>query len=336
MFRWYHTTLDYNNERNISWVDKIRAYAVHACGPFTSNMGAFLKYRRIYQNYTSVLQNLFRNKYPISAVLRRGNQIQLRNHFEASFVTFMEDIGCQDYEISDKKVTIPITLQSNNKPRVELYQVTSEGEIIDIFFNKVYEFLPVQGNIVVDIGANIGDSCIYFALRGASKIIAIEPFPKSYDAAKKNIEVNGFTNKTSLKLSGCAAKRGNINIDPLYRSDHSSRLVDFGRGVKIPLVTLRDILDENKVSEEKMVLKMDCEGCEYDTILFSDCDTLRSFSHIQLEYHNGYQNLKEKLENCGFDVSVTKPLLAKSSTKGHRGTFYVGQLYATRRQENNI
>lgn len=334
MFRWYQTNLDYDNERNVSWVDSMRAYAIYACSPFTSNICAFLKYRRVYQNYTSVLQHLFRNKYPISAVLRRGNQIQLRNHFEASFVTFMEDIGCQDYEISNKIVTIPVTFQSNNKTKVELYQVTSEREIIDIFFNKVYEFLPVHGNIVVDIGANIGDSCIYFALRGARKIIAIEPFPKNYDAAKKNIEVNGFTDKTSLKLSGCAAKRGNINIDPLYRSDHSSRLVDFGQGVKIPLVTLRDILDENKVSEEeKMVLKMDCEGCEYDTILFSDCDTLRSFSHIQIEYHNGYQNLKEKLENCGFDVSVTKPLLAQFSIKDHRGTFYVGQLYAIRRQE---
>jgi FkbM family methyltransferase len=333
LFRWYHTTLNYNNERNVSWIDKIRAYAVYACSSFTSNIGGFLKYRRIYQNYTSVLQHLFRNKYPISALLRRGNQIQLGNHFEASLVTFMEDIGCQDYEISDNKVTFYKTFQSNNKTKVELYQVTSEGEIIDIFFNKVYEFLPVQGNIVVDIGANIGDSCIYFALRGARKIIAIEPFPKNYDAAKKNIEVNGFTDKTFLKLSGCAAKRGHINVDPLYRSDHSSRLVDFGQGVKIPLVTLRDIIDENKVSEEMVVLKMDCEGCEYDIILFSDCDTLRSFSHIQIEYHNGYQNLKEKLENCGFDVSVTKPLLARSSIKGHRGTYYVGQLYATRRQE---
>jgi len=331
LFRWYHTTLNYKSERNVSWTDKIRAYVVYAWSPFKSNIGAFLKYRRIYQNYTSVLQHLFRNKYPISALLRRGNQIQLGNHFEASLVTFMEGIGCQDYEISNNKVTFYRTFQSNNKRKVELYQVTSEGEIIDIFFNNVYEFLPVQGNIVVDIGANIGDSCIYFALRGASKIIAIEPFPKNYDAAKKNIEVNGFTDKTFLKLSGCAAKRGDIYIDPLYGSDHSSRLVDFGQGVKIPLVTLRDILDKNKVSEEKMVLKMDCEGCEYDTILFSDCDTLRSFSHIQIEYHNGYQNLKEKLENCGFDVSVTKPLLAQSSIKGHRGTFYAGQLYAIRR-----
>jgi FkbM family methyltransferase len=243
----------------------------------------------------------------------------------------MEDKGHHDYEITDDKVTIPTSFQSNNKSKVELYQATSEGEIIDIFFNKIYEFLPVQGNIVVDIGANIGDSCIYFALRGASKVIAIEPFPRNYDAAKNNIEINGLTDKISLKLSGCTSKAGFVNIDPLHMSDHSSRLVDFGQGVKIPLVTLQDILDENKISE-KIVLKMDCEGCEYDTILFSGDDTLRSFSHIQIEYHNGYRNLKEKLENYGFNVSVTKPVLVKSTINDRRRTFYVGQLYATRRQ----
>jgi FkbM family methyltransferase len=252
-----------------------------------------------------------------------------------SFVTFMGDIGLHEYEITDDRITIYLTLQSNKakKTKVELYGASSEGEILDIFFNRIYEFLPVQGNIVVDIGANIADSCIYFALKGATKIFAIEPYPRNYDIANKNIKVNGFTYTVSLKLSGCAGKRGDISIDPLYRSDHSSRLVEFEQGIKIPLVTLKDILDENKLWDEKKVLKMDCEGCEYDTILFSDCHTLRSFSHIQIEYHNGYQNLKEKLENCGFYVSVTIPLLARSSIMGQRRRYYVGQLYATRRQE---
>lgn len=324
-----------NRKINVSWVDQVRAYAVYAYTPLTSYIYSFQKYRRVYQNYLSVLQHVIRGKYPISAILRRGNQLLLHNHFEASFVTFMEDIGYKEYQINDDRITISSTLQPNKarKNRVELYGATSEGEITDIFFNRIYEFLPVQGNIVVDIGANIGDSCVYFALKGATKIFAIEPYPKNYDIANKNIEVNGFTNTVSLKLSGCAAKRGDIIIDPLHQSDHSSRLVDFGKGVKVPLVTLKDILDENKLWEEKIVLKLDCEGCEYDTILFSDCDTLRYFSHIQLEYHNGYQNLKQKLENCGFHVSVTRPLLARTSIMGQRRTYYVGQLHATRRQE---
>ena len=34
---------------------------------------------------------------------------------------------------------------------------------------------------------------------------------------------------------------------------------------------------------------------------------LKKFSHIIIEYHFGYKNLKEKLEKNGFKVSVTRP-----------------------------
>ncbi len=52
---------------------------------------------------------------------------------------------------------------------------------------------------------------------------------------------------------------------------------------------------------------MDCEGCEYDVIKSTSDEILKKFSHIQIEYHLGYFDLKKKLENCGFDVTVTKP-----------------------------
>jgi hypothetical protein len=39
---------------------------------------------------------------------------------------------------------------------------------------------------------------------------------------------------------------------------------------------------------------MDCEGCEYDTILPSTADTLKFFSHIQVEYHQGLPESKRK------------------------------------------
>jgi predicted RNA methylase len=48
-----------------------------------------------------------------------------------------------------------------------------------------YRFLRVEGKIVIDIGVNIADSSIYFALKGADKVIAIEPFPRNYETAKK-------------------------------------------------------------------------------------------------------------------------------------------------------
>jgi FkbM family methyltransferase len=189
---------------------------------------------------------------------------------------------------------------------------------------------------LLDIGANIGDSCVYFALRGSSRIIAIEPFPRNYELAKKNIDVNRFTDRIILLLAGCAAETGNIIVDPLYKSNGRSRLVGFKQGIKIPLLTLRDILIKNNISSGEAVLKMDCEGCEYETILSSTADTLRYFSHIELEYHRGYKNLKEKLEKCGFQVSVTRPIMKHSNSNQGKSTTYTGYLYAIKKRTTRI
>ena len=65
-------------------------------------------------------------------------------------------------------------------------------------------------------------------------------------------------------------------------------------------MTLEDILNKYNAPNGKTVLKMDCEGAEYEIILFATVDTLLRFNHLLIEYHYGYKNLKEKLEECGF------------------------------------
>jgi FkbM family methyltransferase len=305
------------------------AFIVFACRLFTKHIRAALAYRRIYRNYRRVILYILRNEYPIEAVYKAGNCILLHNRLEAGLATRLADIGCKEYEIADDKVTIFLfEFGTNRKRKLELNDAVSNGDLSGVFFDKIYDFLPVHGKTVIDIGANIGDSCIYFALRRARKVIAIEPFPRSYKVAKKNIYVNGFASKVVLQLAGCNAEAGEITVDPFYRSNGGSRLVDFKEGIKIPLLTLQEILIQNNVSRGEAVLKMDCEGCEYDTILSCTDDTLGFFTHIQLEYHHGYKNLKEKLENCGFHVSVTRPLQEHLTSFQDKEKEYTGYLYA--------
>jgi len=45
-----------------------------------------------------------------------------------------------------------------------------------------------QSKSVVDIGAFVGDTAIYFAIKGAEKVIAIEPHPGAYEELAENIE----------------------------------------------------------------------------------------------------------------------------------------------------
>jgi FkbM family methyltransferase len=326
---------NYNIDRNVSRSDQFIAFTVYLRRTFTSHVHAVINYRRTYRNYMDVILHVLKNEYPVKAIYRNGISIQLHNRSEMSLATWLVANGIKEFEFADDKIKITsVQIEKNNKIKLELFDAISNGDILEIFVRKVYDFLPVEGKTVIDIGANIGDSCIYFALRNASKVIGIEPFPKNYRAAEKNIEVNGFANKITLQLAGCNDSGGAITIDPHYESEGRSTLVNSKQGVKIPLFTLRDILSQNNVRKGEAVLKMDCEGCEYDAILSSSADTLRFFSHIQIEYHLGYENLKEKLQNCGYHVSVTRPLLEKSSpTQGHK-TMYTGYLYAINEEQD--
>jgi len=80
-----------------------------------------------------------------------------------------------------------------------------------------------------------------------------------------------------------------------------SLFVSSGKGKKIPMYSLKTIVEEYKI--ENAVLKMDCEGCEYN-LLNEDDETLKKFNRIVLEFHYGYKNIDYKLRNTGFSTKA--------------------------------
>ena len=72
------------------------------------------------------------------------------------------------------------------------------------------------------------------------------------------------------------------------------------------MIPLQDIINKYEIPKSS-VLKIDCEGCEYDIIENISFETISYFSNIQIEYHLGYKKLKNKLESFGYTVQVSKP-----------------------------
>jgi len=61
----------------------------------------------------------------------------------------------------------------------------------------------------------------------------------------------------------------------------------------------------NEFDIKEAVLKMDCEGCEYN-ILNEDDVVLKKFKRIVLEFHYGYKNIESKLKHAGFSTEVLR------------------------------
>jgi hypothetical protein len=93
-------------------------------------------------------------------------------------------------------------------------------------------------------------------------------------------------------------------------------------GSNIYFYSLRELVDKYSTNSPA-VLKLDCEGCEYDIIFSNDRILLGKFSHIQIEYHYGYEDLKKHLIGAGFTVSYTNP-------KVNNNGMQIGWIYATK------
>jgi len=261
--------------------------------------------RKTYENSFGVLRKVLKQEFPVDAVLKNGKHVLLRTFNAMFFIAYSQDTPGIQYNIDDDVVIIP-PLKSITDKEVKLYGGINNGDIVYGFLKGDYSNLPVMDKTIIDIGSNIGDTPIYFSIHGAKRVVGLEPFPKNYELAKRNILSNNLSDVITLIPAGCSSQVGQITIDPEYGSNIESQLVESNKGTTIPLLTLEEIVKKYDIPDGS-ILKMDCEGCEYESILSASETTLQRFSHIQIEYHLGYRDLKEKLERCGFKVTISKP-----------------------------
>jgi len=122
----------------------------------------------------------------------------------------------------------------------------SNGAIPDVFFAEDYRYLNPSGETVIDIGANIGDTAIYFALNGASKVIALEPYINSYNCAINNIILNNLKDTIMLLNAGYGID-SQVLVDPQSNANVSSILIPSKTGVSVKIYSLRTLLNEYKI-----------------------------------------------------------------------------------------
>jgi FkbM family methyltransferase len=271
---------------------------------------AFLKSRELFRSWFSAGLKYYLSKYGLAVnhiKLKCDNdrEYTLTRHLYPYIVNAYYD-GLIDGVECDEAMYLIIDVGSY-RLRLHVDSAFFIGDVVlENFVGGAYDDLDVGGRTVVDVGAGVGDTAILFSLRGARRVIALEPYPRLYGEASLNIRANGLADRVVLVNAGLGATDGEVCAD-LGDVEGYSVFRPGGRcDVKVRMYTLRTLIKEFEV-EEGSALKMDCEGCEYEAVLNADPGDLAVFSQIVIEYHDGYREIKRHLEAAGFSTEV-KPI----------------------------
>lgn len=165
----------------------------------------------------------------------------------------------------------------------------------------------LNGKIVVDIGAFIGDSSIAYALSGAT-VHAFEAVPIFAHYALNNVRLNKLEDRISIHPVGLSNQSDLVeNIDEVRSiASMSHNCLPDDTSQKVQMVNALDYLKKQGITRADIV-KMNCEGCEYH--LLGDKQLLRYLNpeHLLVDYHFGSQPLVKLFAECGYQVKDSDP-----------------------------
>lgn len=173
----------------------------------------------------------------------------------------------------------------------------AENYILDIYHSKHLRI----GDIVLDIGAGIGDFTVLASRRigPSGKVIAIEPNPDDYRLLQDNIKTNRCNNVIAIK-KGISDHKGEEEI------------TFAGRTFSFQVDRLENVLKENDIEDDVNFVKMDIEGFESE-VLLSSVDILRHSQAIAIELHQTKEMVDNILLREGFAFrQITKLDIYKS------------------------
>lgn len=207
------------------------------------------------------------------------------------------------------KDTTDITLIKSHRPvRITFRKNQSDLYILrENFVHNIYDFeyekfLP-EVSYILDLGANIGLSSLYFQMRFQNaQIICVEPVQENIEILKQNAYINNFS--WEVEKAAIQAKQAEVILYPnewwssstVTKSVANKRESHTGRfehklkltPKKIKGLTVSNILDKYQIATAD-ILKMDIEGAEEQCILDSP-QWLRRVKVLIIEIHEKYVN----------------------------------------------
>lgn len=219
----------------------------------------------------------------------------------AGFINIV--FGPEVYPHPEKNLHVEATKPLPDKEYLKSQDPATFQEIFEVNSYKAHEH-EIRGKTVVDVGANIGLFTLRCVELGAKQVISVEAQPVVYSLGLTH-NVSGCSNVKPL----CAAVSDTDGQTVHILNHNVGSKVGGDQGDLTTTITLQTLIKD--MDNEDMVLKLDCEGSEYNIVMTSSPEVLRRFSYIYMEVHEdanpseqyrGLGMIVDKMKACGFEL----------------------------------
>jgi FkbM family methyltransferase len=175
--------------------------------------------------------------------------------------------------------------------RIDGVAVDSGFEIVaETFLLEQYRLKdivePGTGDVVLDCGAYMGETALWFAQRvgKSGRVVAFEPAVHSAEGLRRNLAANRSVEMAPVTVMDCAvsSSAGLLQFDTSaslqqfdIRAEDSSH-ADTTSTESVPAVTIDDVVEEQHLGRVDFI-KMDIEGGEVDALRGAE-ETLKRFT----------------------------------------------------------
>ncbi|CAN5312595.1 FkbM family methyltransferase [soil metagenome] len=186
----------------------------------------------------------------------------------------------------------------------------------EIWLDEVYapkDYDIKSNNIVFDIGGNIGVFAFYAATKASNvKVYSYEPFPQNAKFFEQNLNKSRLNNVTlyNQAVAGESTQRKLHVHESWIKHSLTEDSLD-SNSISVDCVSLNQALEN---FAECDLLKLDCEGSEYEILYASSTETLGKIKRIVGEYHNldsekkNGESMRKFLEENGYQIDIFQTL----------------------------
>ena len=331
-----------NHDALAGLMDEITAKADATASNLTD---ASIKIESVSANVFQTLSRIDNIKSDIDKVINNNEIHDINQKLDKIFnkiASLDNDVNKKDYVITDDRVEIIKNLIKDERAQHIVLNMEFNGADLSlriddsdirvfkqIFVDNEYDSLnlPDVAKTIIDLGANIGLSALFFIKKfSTSRIVAVEPDAVNFSIMEKNLEK--FSKSISFLQAAIWPTDGEVSL--VEEDDDHSSLGAWGyrteasngkSALSVKALSIPTIMKQYDMDFVD-ILKVDIEGAEYELFEKNYEDWIDKVGLIIIETHDRFKPNSEamvrKALNGRFDELPMKGenLFFKKKTKG--------------------